>query len=44
MKKNFETDWYRLNGTWALKYNNYLYDNSNTLPGPIDNTELLTNK
>lgn len=41
IKKNYEPDCYRLNGTWALKYTNYLYENSNTLPGPIDNTVLL---
>ncbi|CAD8188167.1 unnamed protein product [Paramecium octaurelia] len=41
IKKNYEPVCYRLNGTWALKYTNYLYENSNTLPGPIDNTPLL---
>ncbi|CAD8120719.1 unnamed protein product [Paramecium sonneborni] len=41
IKKNYEPDFYRLNGSWAWKYTNYLYENSNTLPGPIDNTSLL---
>ncbi|CAD8185002.1 unnamed protein product [Paramecium octaurelia] len=44
LKKNTDSDWYRLNGVWAQKYTTYLYDNSSTLPGPIDNTDLLQNK
>ncbi|CAD8088197.1 unnamed protein product [Paramecium primaurelia] len=44
LKKNSDSDWYRLNGVWAQKYTTYLYDNSSTLPGPIDNTDLLQQK
>ncbi|CAD8164606.1 unnamed protein product [Paramecium octaurelia] len=44
LKKNSDSDWYRLNGAWAQKYTTYLYDNSSTLPGPIDNTDLLQKK
>lgn len=44
MKRNIEGDWFMLDIDWAKKYTEYLYDNSNTLPGPIDNTKILQRK
>ncbi|KAM3147828.1 hypothetical protein pb186bvf_000156 [Paramecium bursaria] len=33
-------DCYMVEGQWAIRYTNYLYENSNTLPGILDNKPL----